>query len=679
MSISYLMNRHNTNLLSGALSTSVIGDFRLFHNSLPPEYGYLKQGTGPYNVSDYLKLGKAFSSPTFTATPSTNAASNTSAPLIGFGNGLFVIIYLGLTAYQTSADNGATWTTRTLPIAENWTTIHYANGVWLATGTGTNRYIWSTDGINWTDRTFPNSRDWYNFAHNGTVWIAVAYDTNQAATSPDGITWTNRTLPTGTTWYSVAASPGVFVLPDYGSARVARSADNGVTWSTFALPLNSTWNECVFANNQFVAVSGAKLITGSADGLSWTERTIPLPIVGGWKTVVYSGTTWLAFAGGSSADIAVSSDSGVTWTKLTNTTAFSSGEQMAAFGNGVIILVNAASTRQILKAVLSLSNTFSVPSTTAPTGFEYWVKAIDATPISSLTISSLQTTSFNALANYEYTIDSTLGAITMTLPASPKNGDKIIALDFKLNFAINSLTINPNGSKINNIASNLTINTKGAGVSLVYIESLNSWAMEYNCTPSSLPALTGDNLTASALSTSLAAFNAASANSVVPITAGEFANLIAISSTTTIGAASYSMDLGSGANGTNGAGYVTSIGGASLNGAKIVGFRALVNAATITVEIWQTLNTAVGGTATKLYTGNAAAAGLCFFVIKTPIAVVGAQFLAINNSVNNGIKSTGQATFTGAYANPPATGTVTFATTYSNVNYPLIQLISRLT
>ncbi len=677
MSIAYLMNRHNTNLLSGALSTSVIGDFRLFNNSLPPEYGYLKQGTGPYNVSDYLKLGKAFSSPTFTATPSTNAVSDTSAPIIGFGNGLFVIIYSGLTTYQTSADNGATWTTRTLPIAENWTTIHYANGVWLATGTVTNRFIRSTDGINWTQGTFPNSRDWYNFAYNGTVWIAVAYGTNQAATSPDGNTWTNRTLPTGTTWYTVAASPGVFVLPDYSSARVARSTDNGVTWSAFALPLSSAWNECVFANNQFVAISSSKLITGSADGLSWVERTIPLPI-GGWKTVVYSGTTWLAFAPGASSEVAASSDSGVTWTKLTNTTNFTGSEQMAASGNGVIILVNAAPTRQILKAVLSLSNTFSVPSMTAPTGFEYWVKAIDATPISSLTISSLQTTSFNALANYEYTIDSTLGAITMTLPASPKNGDKIIALDFKLNFAINSLTINPNGNKINNIASSLTINTKGAGVSLVYIESLNSWAMEYNCTPSSLPALSGDNLTASALSTSLAAFNSASANSVVPITAGEFANLIAISSTTTIGAASSSMDLGVGGNGTIGGNVVNSIGGASLNGAKIVGFRALVSAAT-TVEIWQTLNTSVGGTATKLYTGNATATGLCFFVIKTPTAVVGDQFLAINNSTSAAIKSTGAATFTGAYALPPATGTVTFVTATPNINYPLIQLISRLT
>ena len=60
------------------------------------------------------------------------------------------------------------------------------------------------------------------------------------------------------------------------------------------------------------------------------------------------------------------------------------------------------------------------------------------------------------------------GAFTLTLPASPSAGDEVSVIDQGYDFNTNALTIGRNGSNIVNSAADLTINTQGAGFSLVY-------------------------------------------------------------------------------------------------------------------------------------------------------------------------------------------------------------------
>ena len=60
------------------------------------------------------------------------------------------------------------------------------------------------------------------------------------------------------------------------------------------------------------------------------------------------------------------------------------------------------------------------------------------------------------------------GAITITLPASPSAGDTCSFIDQGYDFNTNALTIGRNSSNIANAASDLVINTQGAGFSLVY-------------------------------------------------------------------------------------------------------------------------------------------------------------------------------------------------------------------
>ena len=60
------------------------------------------------------------------------------------------------------------------------------------------------------------------------------------------------------------------------------------------------------------------------------------------------------------------------------------------------------------------------------------------------------------------------GAFTITLPASPATGDEVSVVDQGYDFNTNALTIGRNGSNIANAASDLVINTQGAGFTLVY-------------------------------------------------------------------------------------------------------------------------------------------------------------------------------------------------------------------
>jgi hypothetical protein len=59
-------------------------------------------------------------------------------------------------------------------------------------------------------------------------------------------------------------------------------------------------------------------------------------------------------------------------------------------------------------------------------------------------------------------------AFTLTLPLSPSTGDEVSIIDQGYDFNTNALTVGRNGSNIANAASDLVINTQGAGLSLVY-------------------------------------------------------------------------------------------------------------------------------------------------------------------------------------------------------------------
>jgi hypothetical protein len=64
--------------------------------------------------------------------------------------------------------------------------------------------------------------------------------------------------------------------------------------------------------------------------------------------------------------------------------------------------------------------------------------------------------------------DTSGGALTITLPASPALGDEVSFVDSDYTFDTNALTVGRNSENIAGSAADLVVNTEGAGFTLVY-------------------------------------------------------------------------------------------------------------------------------------------------------------------------------------------------------------------
>ena len=89
--------------------------------------------------------------------------------------------------------------------------------------------------------------------------------------------------------------------------------------------------------------------------------------------------------------------------------------------------------------------------------------------------SSIKAANFTAATGEGYFVNTTSGAITATLPASPSAGDQVAFKDYAETFGSNALTIARNGSNIQGAASDSIIETARASVLLVYVDATKGW------------------------------------------------------------------------------------------------------------------------------------------------------------------------------------------------------------
>lgn len=67
-----------------------------------------------------------------------------------------------------------------------------------------------------------------------------------------------------------------------------------------------------------------------------------------------------------------------------------------------------------------------------------------------------------------YLVDTSAGAVTLTLPDMPSNGDKIGIVDATGSFGTHNCVINRNGKTIMGLAENLNIDIENAAIELIY-------------------------------------------------------------------------------------------------------------------------------------------------------------------------------------------------------------------
>jgi len=86
-----------------------------------------------------------------------------------------------------------------------------------------------------------------------------------------------------------------------------------------------------------------------------------------------------------------------------------------------------------------------------------------------------KTASFTAVSGNGYFVNTTSGAITVTLPAGSA-GDIVSLADYAATWQTNGVTVAPNGTdKIGGINSNVSLITEGQSVTFVYTDSTQGW------------------------------------------------------------------------------------------------------------------------------------------------------------------------------------------------------------
>jgi hypothetical protein len=91
---------------------------------------------------------------------------------------------------------------------------------------------------------------------------------------------------------------------------------------------------------------------------------------------------------------------------------------------------------------------------------------------------AVKTSGFTAAAGEGYFCDTSGGAFTATLPATPTLGDEVTFVDYAGTFDTNNLTVGRNSENIQGSAADLTVSVERAGLTLVYSGATQGWLLK---------------------------------------------------------------------------------------------------------------------------------------------------------------------------------------------------------
>jgi hypothetical protein len=235
----------------------------------------------------------------------------------------WVVIASDTDQYNTSVD-GVTWTNRTLPVSQKWSSVAYGavNGVgtYVVCARESNSIAYSVNGIDWTSVTLGVGEewDWNSIAYGDGRFVMVSESdsslSRRAVTTDGGATWSLGNISTGAK--AITYGQGRFVIVEGNFSNSSAYSIDGVTWVTRPLPANndsaeSNWMDVAHGNNRFVAIADndAQVAISIDRGVNWVKSQ--LPVSADWKKVSYGNGIFFAFAEG---DIAASSEDGIVWT-----------------------------------------------------------------------------------------------------------------------------------------------------------------------------------------------------------------------------------------------------------------------------------------------------------------------------------------------------------------------------
>jgi hypothetical protein len=88
---------------------------------------------------------------------------------------------------------------------------------------------------------------------------------------------------------------------------------------------------------------------------------------------------------------------------------------------------------------------------------------------------TVKTTGFTAVSGNGYFVNTTSGAITVTLPATPSAGAIVAIADYANTSATNNITVGRNGSNLDGGTIDAKISINGQVYTLIYVDSTEGW------------------------------------------------------------------------------------------------------------------------------------------------------------------------------------------------------------
>jgi hypothetical protein len=265
--------------------------------------------------------------------------------------------------------------------------------------------------------------------------------------------------------------------------------------------LSGTWGTVVNSNitnmldealgyQAYTATGGADTIT-IPDGTTGVARSIYIQLngTGGGSVAVPTAKTKMYFVFNNTASaitFKVTGQTGVSIPAAAKIALVSNGTDIitaenyfAALTLGAALPVASGGTslttltaNNVILGNGTSAPTFVAPSTTGnvlTSNGTTWTSSAPAA--GGITYTTTKTSNYTASANDGVLTNTTAGAFTVTLPASPSNGDQVIVADAAGTWGTNNLTVGRNGNNIADVAQDLVCDISGASVQFVYNSS----------------------------------------------------------------------------------------------------------------------------------------------------------------------------------------------------------------
>lgn len=244
-----------------------------------------------------------------------------------------------------------TWTQTSAP-SNYWTSAaSSADGVKLAAAAGGgffglgSIYVSTNSGVNWMQTSAPTD-SWTGVASSadGTKLVAVADNDLIYTSTNSGLAWAATSAPSNS-WAAVASSAdGSKLIAAANGDLIYFSTNSGADWTPANAPA-AGWNDesvaCSADGTKAIAANGNQVWISKNSGATWAQTDLPsqnwfsvCSSADGNKLVAVGSTITSPSGAYTFGDVAISTNSGVSWTTNDNFGAY--GIVSSADGNRLI-------------------------------------------------------------------------------------------------------------------------------------------------------------------------------------------------------------------------------------------------------------------------------------------------------------------------------------------------------